>query len=317
MSNMYKPIYIKLILACLFIISTGRLAGQVTEKNYRIYSVQQGKEVTLQQIAEDMASYDVLFFGEEHNDSVTHYLENKMLEAMHAVYNDKMVLSLEMFERDVQNVMDEYLYDGIREKNFIKEARAWSNYKDYKLMVEFAKKNKLDIICANAPGRYTNLAGRMGQDALMALTPESKKNFAPLPYDTASGRYYEKLTGLTSHTAAPSKDTGTVKSPMMPPMGNFNMIMAQSLWDATMAFSIAEYLKKYRDVKVMQVNGRFHSDNGYAVVEQLKNYLPGIRPLIISSSSDESFPAINWNEYKDLGDYIIITDPAVPRTYKD
>ncbi|MBL0051899.1 MAG: hypothetical protein IPP29_10520 [Bacteroidetes bacterium] len=78
-------------------------------------------------------------------------------------------------------------------------------------MVEFAKNNKLDIICANAPSRYTNLAGRKGQIILMELSYESKQYFAPLPYDTASGKYYEKLMALTSHDATSTNDTAVKK----------------------------------------------------------------------------------------------------------
>ena len=35
--------------------------------------------------------------------------------------------------------MNEYLQNMIREKNFIKEAREWNKYTDYKPMMEFAK----------------------------------------------------------------------------------------------------------------------------------------------------------------------------------
>jgi hypothetical protein len=111
----------------------------------------------------------------------------------------------------------------------------------------------------------------------------------------------------------------TAAKPVAPPagMGGFNLVMGQSLWDATMAYSIAEYLKKNKGKKLMQVNGRFHSDEGFAIVTQLKKYHPKLRPLIISSTSDEAFPAIDWTAYQHLGDYIIITDPLVPRTFEE
>ncbi|MDP3556428.1 MAG: ChaN family lipoprotein [Bacteroidota bacterium] len=291
--------------------------GQITEKNYKIYSVKTGKEVALNDIVEDMKNYDVLFFGEEHNDSVTHFLENKMFELLHAKYADKVALSMEMFDRDVQVVMNEYLKGDIREKNFNKDARVWSNYRDYKPMVEYAKKNKLDVVCANAASRYTNLAGRKGQKALMALPEDSKKYFAPLPYDTASGKYYEKLMGLSSHDPSPKNDTSKKAPAKMPPMGGYNLIMGQSLWDATMAYSISEYLKKNTGKKVMQVNGRFHSDEGFAVVTQLKKYSPKAKTLIISTGREDTFPTIEWSQFKEQGDYIIMTDPKVPSTYKE
>jgi uncharacterized iron-regulated protein len=308
--NFLKP---QLICALLLI---GNISfGQVTEKNYKIYSVKSGKEVGLNEIMEEMDNYDVLFFGEEHNDSVAHFLENKVFEMLFARFAGNLALSMEMFDRDVQVVMDEYLKGYIREKNFTKDARVWSNYRDYKPMVEFAKSNKLDVICANAPSRYTNIAGRLGQKALMELSDESKKFFAPLPYDTASGKYYEKLVALT-HGPSTGTDTSAKKAPAPMAMGGFNLIMGQSLWDATMAYSISKYLEANKGKKVLQVNGRFHSDEGFAIVTQLKKYSPNLKSLIISTGTDESFPNIDWKSHKHLGDYIIITDPNVPKTYQ-
>jgi uncharacterized iron-regulated protein len=306
-----------IIFFCIFLFTGIQAFGQITEKNYRIYSVKLSKEISLADIVSDMKDADVIFFGEEHNDSVTHYLENKLFEMLYEKYATNMTLSLEMFDRDVQTVMNEYLLGFVKEKTFRKDARVWGNYKDYRPMVELAKKNKLNVICANAAGRYSNLAGSKGQKTLMDLPEESKRNFAPLPYDTASGKYYDKLTKLSLQDMTPKKDTSLkMPSPKMPVM-SFNLVMAQSLWDATMAFSIYEYLKENKGKKVMHVNGRFHSDEGFAVVTQLKKYSPSTKILIISSGTDESFPEIDWNKHKQLGDYIIITDPSVPKTYKE
>jgi uncharacterized iron-regulated protein len=309
---MKRIIYLFTAVCCLPAFSQEKLS----ENNYRVYSVKFQKEVTLNEITEDMKDKDVLFFGEEHNDSVTHYLEKTMLELLYSKYSNNIALSMEMFDRDVQTVMNEYLKGYIREKNFTKDARVWSNYRDYKPMIEFSKDKKLEVVCANAPSRYTNLAGRMGQKALADLSKESKFFFAPLPYDTASGKYYDKLMELSGHTPG-KKDTSKTKPSPMPGMGNFNLVVAQSLWDATMAYSISEFLKANKDKKVMQVNGKFHSDEGFAIVTQLKKYSPGTKVLIISTASDDSFPVIDWNKYKSSGDYIIITDPKVPRTYKE
>src|SRR6185312_7247999 len=144
-------------------------AKGLSAANYRIYSVKENKEVTLQDIAADAKNYDVVFYGEEHNDSVTHYAEKSLLAALYEKYNNTMTLSMEMFDRDVQGVMNEYLSGYIREKDFKKDGRVWSNYCDYRPMVEFAKEKHLDVVCANSPSRYTNIAGRKGEKALEAL----------------------------------------------------------------------------------------------------------------------------------------------------
>ena len=303
--------YIRLLIIPIFVLFFAKANAQVTEQNYRIYSIKLAKEVSISDIISDMKTNDVLFYGEEHNDSVTHYLEHKIFENLHTTYGGNVTLSMEMFDRDVQPIMNEYLTSEIREKNFKKDARVWSNYKDYRAMVEICKSNKLDVICANAAGRYSNLAGRKGQTALMALPLESKKSFAPLPYDTASGKYYEKLIGLFDDTSKRKKQSTNSGNE------NFSLVMAQSLWDATMAYSIADYFKTHSTKKIFQVNGRFHSDEYFAVVTQLKKYNPDIKCLVISSGSDKKFPDIDWKKHEHLGDYIIITDPKVPKTYKD
>lgn len=269
----------------------------------------------MQDIVNEMNNYDVLIFGEEHNDSVSHYLEYQLLTLLEGKYGKKTALSLEMFDRDVQTVMNEYLSGSIREKHFLKDARVWSNYKDYKNMIEFAKTKQINVICANAASRYTNLAGRKGQSALMSLSKESKKHFAPLPYDTASGDYYNKLMGLNNHGTGTKTDSNKTKMPAMM-MGGFNLVTAQSLWDATMAFSIAEYLKNNKGCKILQLNGKFHSDEKMAIYTQLKKYNKKAKALVISTLNDENFPNIKWENYKHLGDYIIVTDHLVPKTYK-
>lgn len=292
----------KTLFTFILILTASFAFGQLTEDNYKIYSVNTGAEVSLSDIADDMANYDVLFFGEEHNDSVAHYLQIKLLEALYDKYSNEVTLSLEMFDRDVQLIMNEYLLGHIQENHFKKDARAWKNYADYKPMVEFSKEKKLDVICANSPTRYTNIASRNGQNALMNLPEESKRHFAPLPFDTASGKYHEKLSEVFSNSVSHMPD-------------GFNFILGQSLWDATMAYSISEYIQLNYNKKIFHVNGRFHSDEGFAVVTQLKNYRPGTRSLIISCAPDSTFPNINWKDYEHLGDYVIITDPDVPKTY--
>jgi len=311
-----KNSILKLNLLALITFLTTRTDAQINAEHYKIYNVKQAREVSVNEMVADFKNVDVVFFGEEHNDSVAHYLEQNIFELFFAAFNSNLSLSLEMFDRDVQPIMNEYLSGAIREKNFLKDARVWSNYRDYKPMIEFAKQQKLDVICANAAGRYSNLAGRKGQQALKDLPKESHPNFAPLPYDTASGKYYEKLVALTAHDPSAVSDTAKKVVPKMT-MGAFNLIMAQSLWDATMAYSIADYLKKHKTKKVFQVNGRFHSDEGFAIVTQLLKYSPRTKVLIISTSKDEAFPVIDWSQYKNLGDYVIITDPKIPKTFKD
>ena len=81
-----------------------------------------------------------------HNDPTGHQLELDVLQKLYQINGKKQALSMEMFEKDIQQVMNEYLQNLIREKNFIKEARAWNKYTDYKPIIEFTKEKDLLLI---------------------------------------------------------------------------------------------------------------------------------------------------------------------------
>src|SRR5439155_27112377 len=121
------------------------------------------------QMLDELTRADVTFVGENHDHKLAHELELTVLKAVHA-RKTKTALSLEMFERDVQSVVDEYLGGLITESHFLQSSRPWPNYKtDYSPMVEFAKEQRLPVIAANAPRRYVNIVSRKGQTALLEL----------------------------------------------------------------------------------------------------------------------------------------------------
>ncbi|HEV8272981.1 MAG TPA: ChaN family lipoprotein, partial [Chitinophagaceae bacterium] len=153
-----RSVFMKLIATLtVFIFSLSNYAQDSMSAHYKIYNTRTKQVITIDKIVTDMSNADVLFFGEEHNDSAGHYLENKIFRALHAQYADKVVLSMEMFETDGQLVLNEYLAGTIDETRFSRDIRLWSNYKDYRPMIEYAKQNKIPVIAANPPRRYVNL----------------------------------------------------------------------------------------------------------------------------------------------------------------
>jgi len=248
----------------------------------------------------DMAKADVLFFGEEHNDSTGHYLEYTLFKKLAEKYPGKIALSMEMFETDCQTVLDEYLNGLIREKNFITDARAWPNYNDYRPLIELAKESHIPIIAANAPARYTNMVNRLGLASLQQLSVTGKSYLPPLPIDTATGAYYDKFSQIMGgHSDMPG----------------MQMYQAQNLWDATMGWSIARFFRSHPDYKILQLNGGFHSEEKLGAAAQLEKYAPGIRILNIAAYADDSFDNPDWGKFSKNGDYIILTDPKLPKTF--
>ncbi|NBC00313.1 MAG: hypothetical protein GVY15_05575, partial [Bacteroidetes bacterium] len=122
---------------------------------YRIYQPD-GTAVTLDELAAAADTVQVVFFGEQHNDPVAHALQDSLFRQLHARADTAtarpVALSLEMFDRDVQYILNEYLAGHINEENFLQSVRPWSNYaSDYRPLVEFARMRDLSVLAANAP----------------------------------------------------------------------------------------------------------------------------------------------------------------------
>ena len=289
----------KFLLFTIAIIASFNAYTQNISNTYKVYDVKKQKVISIDDIVSDMAKNDILFFGEDHNDSIGHYLEAELFKRISEKYLKQTALTLEMFQTDTQPIVNEYLSGLISEKNFIKEGRAWPNYKDYKPLIEYAKTNHLDVIGANAATRYSNAVTKSGLSALKDFPKTSLAFLPPLPIDTATGRYNDKFTEtLGGHS-----------------MGGMKIYQTQNFWDATMAWSIAKYAKANRGKKILQLNGRFHSDEKLGTLAKLQKYTPKLKILNISSFSDESFSNPDWEKFKNLGDYIIITDPNIKRSY--
>ncbi|HMK26674.1 MAG TPA: ChaN family lipoprotein [Chitinophagaceae bacterium] len=288
-----------IVLVFMIIPFTGMSQDKI-EDHYKIYDTRTKQMISVDKIIGDCNKADVLFFGEEHNDSAGHYMENIIFRALHKQYGDGITLSLEMFEEDNQTALNDYLDGFIPEDRFSKDVRLWSNYKDYRPMIEYAKQNKLNVIAANPPRRYVSMVSRRGMRSLDSLSKDAKKFLPPLPYDTLTGRYREKFME-------------TMKG--SPGGGSPNIYYSQSLWDAGMSYSIYKFLKKHKHQKVFHCVGRFHCDEKLGTLLQLQKRKPGLKILNISSFSDASFSNPDWEKFSNLGDYIILTDPGLKKTY--
>lgn len=295
-----------LFIALFFLVTmTISSFGQANEANYRVFDAN-GNPSNLDKILEQAGQNDVIFLGENHDDATAHELQLQIFKAVIEKYGKerKVALSMEMFERDVQIVVNEYLNNLISESHFLLSSRPWNNYKqDYRPLVELAKEQKLSVIAANAPRRYINMVSRNGRESLNALTPAAKKWLAPLPYNKPSETYANKFKALMG------------KSPESN-MGINKILDSQSLWDATMSFSISEYLKANKNSLIVHLNGSFHTENRLGTAEQLLKYRPKAKILVVTIRYEEDFTKFDKTKHENIGDFVILTDSKVPRSFK-
>lgn len=305
-------------LVCLFAAGTLLVAQEtnpaIGEQHYRIYRGD-GTRATLEDIVKASLSATVTFLGESHNDPVAHYLEEQILRRTH---KPNLVLSLEMFETDVQYVLDEYLAGLITEDHLIASGRAWRNYKtDYRPLVEFAKERQMPVIAANAPRRYVNRVSRLGMATLQDLSAEVRQFLPPLPYSDASPEYAAKFHRVMEEARKEQEKSQRANGGAPPQprrVDPLKDLQAQSLWDAGMAFSIARFLTRNPEKRILHCNGSFHSAQKIGIPEHLVRYRPGTSMLVVTMLAEKSFPNFDAEKMQGHGDFVIVTDPSLPRS---
>ena len=247
------------------------------------------RTTTVEQAADILVSYDVIFLGEMHRHPGNHLAQMRLFRAIHA-RAPGVSLSMEQFQRDIQPVVDDYLAGRIGESPFAVNARAWDNYRtSYRPLVEYAKTHGLPVIAANAPGKVVRCVGLDGA-AFLDRMPLDQRGWAAAALTLGAGAYRDKFMGFlqgdAGHGGDPDdEDSGEIKPPSEGALRSYD---AQVTRDDTMAESIALHLTAHPDRKVVHLNGSFHSASFLGTVERVKARKPGAKIAVVSPLTVES-----------------------------
>ena len=268
---------------------------------YQIFTGDKGKTVDFDKMMKGLRDADVVFFGENHNNSMGHWLQLQVLKELAAATGKQVMIGAEMFEADAQLVLNEYLGGLIKSEHLVKEGKVWDNYQtDYAPIVEFAKVHQLPVIATNIPRRYANMVARMGLDALNELNEQGRQYIAPLPVDIDYDLpgYKEIADMMAGHMGGHG--------------GGKNMVAAQAIKDATMAYFIS---KNWSDGQVFyHLNGAFHTKNKEGIIYFLKKFNPDLNVITITMADQEKIDTLD-EENIGLADFIIAIPNDMTRTY--
>lgn len=279
----------------LFFTLLSAVMGQSGKPAYMIYN-QEGEEISFDDLYESVAVSDLIFFGEEHNNSVAHWVRSELVDTLSQTESRSFGIGMEMFEVDQQILIDEYFSDLISQSGFEQEARLWNNYQtDYKPMLEFAKEREIPLKATNIPRRYANAVYRNGLEILDSLSSQAKQWVAPLPIDvdlTLPG-YMNMADMAQGH-------------------GGDNLIYAQAVKDATMAHFIL--LSMEPGTQLFHLNGSYHSDNREGIVWYINHWATGYQISTIQVLSVENIRDIESDAFQ-TADFTIAVPENMTKTY--
>lgn len=223
-------------------------------KEWQVRDGGTGNPVSWDDLIGKLAQANAVFVGEQHDDPETHKVEATLLEAVHGKVGDRLTLAMEMFERDQQTTLSDYLAGKVSEAEMGKAIRLWPNYPtDYRPMVEYAKAKKVPVVGSNAPQRIVRMVGKEGLATLKSL-PDTDKPMIATYVNAPEGDEYAKrfaaIMGEGHGGPSGSMDAATIR----------RIYEAQCLRDDTMAETVVGLLAAGRTV--FHVNGSFHSDAG-------------------------------------------------------
>jgi uncharacterized iron-regulated protein len=215
----------------------------------RIHDSKADAARTWPELLDALAKCDAVFLGETHVDDTTHQVELYVLEQLLARRPGKVVLSMEMFERDVQPALDDYLAGRADEATFLQKARPWGNYATaYRPLVEAAKAAQIPVVAANFPVPLRRaLAGDDPKGAIARLT-EAQRAWMPAEIFPASDRYWERVDrAVRGHMGGGGGGSAAER-----------LYDTQNLWDNAMGDAVAKAKAAYPDSLVLHVAGGFH-----------------------------------------------------------
>lgn len=294
-------------LALLFLpllLAAGGAAAQVP--GMRAWDGHAGRWVEFATMADDLARYDVVFVGEQHDDPATHRLEETLLAEL-GRRAPGLLLSLEMFERDVQPLVDEHAAGRLPEADFLARSRPWRNYAaDYRPLVRMAAERGWPVVAANVPRPLASAVSRGGLAALDTLPASQERLVAVERRCAPQGEYFrrfdEAMEGMQGHGGDD------------PAVALVRFYEAQCVKDETMAESIVRARQAWPGWRVVHFSGGFHSDYRLGTVERLARRLPDARIAVVAVVPVPDPAAADPAEHAARGDYVVfVPAPAEAR----
>ena len=286
-------------LQLILLFSTFFMAAQ-DKPAYLLYN-SKGKTEEYKDMVKDLSKADMVFFGEQHTNPISHWLQLEVTQSLYESVGDKLILGAEMFENGNQLVMDEYMAGFYDEEKMIPEmTQMWKNYKtDYKPLLDFAKEKKIPFIATNIPRRYAAMINKDGKDALKKLSPEATTMVSPdllKYYDPNVKAYAEMKDKMGGHV----------------PKNMDNIQLAQAAKDATMAHFMLKNYKK--PMLFLHYQGSYHSDNDQGIIWWVNKLKPGLDIKSISTITRTDWDKLNDKEKTALADYSIVVPDNMTQT---
>jgi len=242
-----------------FVIFFIQLNYVVSAENKTPTSLKQSiilNSMPIQPVVENLSGTHFVFIGENHTWYANHV---KQLEFIQAIYekNKNIVIGMEMFPNNANKHIADYIHGNSSETEFLKNTNyflEWGyDYRYYKPILDFARKNKIEVIGLNIKNEIVRKIGHSGFQNI------TREEFQEIPdqIDFANENYKKSLSEIFSyHPNSQSKISD-------------NFYLAQLVRDEYMAQSAQKYFKEHPKSTLVLLVGNGHVEYGHGIPQRL------------------------------------------------
>jgi len=256
-----------------------------------------GARLGLDELLGELARADAVFLGETHTDETTHRVELAVYAGLLELREGRVVLALEMFERDVQPELDAYLAGELDEAAFLGRSRPWSNYRTaYRPLVERARGAGGPVVAANFPAPLIRRIAMEGREVLEGLADSRQ---APAQLFPNTEAYWRRVdNAIRSHRSMMAASRGDDEQ---------RLYTTQTLRDNSMGEACALAIDEHPGHVVLLVNGGFHSAYWDGAVHQFRLRKPeaSVRTVAVATAAN---PATVDLAGAPVADYVVLAE---------
>jgi len=254
----------------------------------QIVDLYTGATLSFEQLIDQIASKDLIFVGEVHNDPEHHLIHVQIIQALMDCCGP-VTIAMESFEKTKQESLDRYLEGELTEEEFRREVNwrgEWGyHYHFYRPLILLARQNMTKILAINAPRDIVRKVARQGLKSLNVVEKGKLAKEIDLN-DRAHYTFLRKIYEQHSHRE-------------LKKFAHF--YEAQCVWEDTMAYNLAEYLKENRR-KLIAFTGNGHIINKFGIPDRTMRRFPVSMVTIIP------YPLKEHVEIKkEIADYVWLT----------
>ena len=226
-----------------------------------ILHLETGHYVSEKQMLANTGFYPLVYVGEVHDNPASHTLQLKVLKAMVKRRPGKVALGMEMFTAEQQVALDKWVAGELDERAFLKESRMYSEgwghyYELYRELLEYCRDNQIPIVGLNVDKKLARTV------AMTPLTKLELRDRERIPEMDMQDRY--QRTMIQEIFGAHIKSNTMLES----------FYRRQTLWDETMAQSVADYMKSNMGMRMLVIAGGWHIEYGFGIPRRVHRRLP-------------------------------------------